>query len=264
MLPMMSQFISAQATTPQPPEGDGAAPLAAPDTLNTEEAVDLALAQLDAERARYQAIIDTFAAEEQALLDRDAPQQDFSRLDMRVRDAGRKLRGLDMRERKLVARGAALSREARSRLWAAHLANCRRIALDMGETLRTLSTEYERARHALSAAWGSLGGNGIAPFPELPRVYLGPLQSWCSHMQSPNLDQVLVVDDKISQLVTVRFHKWTAHGSSAYQAGQTAGFKPGDAHWLVDLGAADFVGRKPPKPPGYKPPHAWQREAANV
>ena len=262
---MKTPFTSAPQTTPQHPEGEGApTPLPLPDTLASEEAVDLALGQLDAERARYQAIIDTFAQEEQALLDRDAPQQDFSRLDMRVRDAGRKLRSLDIREQRLVARGAALSREARSRQWAMHLANSRRIALEMGETLGKLSIQYERAQQALSAAWGNLGGNGISPFPELPRLYLGPLMSWTSHMQSPHLDHVMFIDDKTSRLVTVRFHKWTAVGGTAYQTGQTAGFSPGEAWWLVDLGAAEFVGRKPPKPPGYKPPHAWQKEAANV
>src|SRR5579875_2641414 len=66
LLTMKSPFTSAPPATPQPPEGEGTpALLPSPDTLASEEAVDVALGQLDAERARYQAIIDGFAAAEQ-------------------------------------------------------------------------------------------------------------------------------------------------------------------------------------------------------
>jgi len=240
----------------------------------TLEQIDAALLDIEGERGELQALIAGIPAQETALLDEDADDDAFIKLDTDRKRAERALERLDRKETQLVQLAERYQAETQQRAYASarqrYLIETRRLAamaLEIQaqiETVNAISVEADRS------------GFSIMQIPTLPPVGYSQTGAWTqfgnlrileawAHIAASTPTQVPRIPPR-QRTYPVRFLQWTDYGMTAYQRGQVAYFTGRNCRALVDAGRAEYMRKgmtfdaftaawgAGPAPPETKPP----------
>jgi hypothetical protein len=216
----------------------------------SEAEVDAALIGIEHERAAIQAMLAGLPARETELLDQDADDAAFVKLDIDKKRYERALERLDRKEAQLVQVAEKLHGEAQQVVYgeirqryvatSQDLAEATARVEYLLETVNSISGEADRA------------GFSVMQQPTLPPVGYSPVagtMAFGGHLNVLANQAAIAARTPVQvprlapreRTYAIRFLKWTEYRGSAFQRGQIAGFKGSVCRRFVEAGRAEWM-----------------------